>query len=356
MKAPTIPNLNISDYCGSGAYGDVWIAEDLSGVKRAVKVLDKRKLTSMGVLRKEERALSLFRLNVPKHPNLVEILHVGETDDHLYYIMELADNVSEDGYEPDTLDHRLATGRGFSENECDELVLELLEAVKEIHSAGLVHRDIKPSNVIFVDKTAKLADIGLVASNNSEVSFGGTLDFMPPDHTVGVGADLYAMGKLLYCVFTSLTASEFPTLPDAIVKEMTPKRKFINKVVSKACAKSAELRFNNVEDFIGAMRGDAELAVQKRFSWKKAMLWLLSFITLPIAAIGYFLLGAASDKPPTHNGGNDGGGSAKSAEKPPVIQRPTYGPQTSEERKEFAKLLMKYQFYSIKKKYDKALW
>jgi len=45
------------------------------------------------------------------------------------------------------------------------LIINLLEAVSELHAIGLIHRDLKPANVlVFDDLSIKLCDFGLSRS------------------------------------------------------------------------------------------------------------------------------------------------------------------------------------------------
>ena len=45
------------------------------------------------------------------------------------------------------------------------MIVNLLEAVSELHSMGLIHRDLKPANVlVFDDLSIKLCDFGLSRS------------------------------------------------------------------------------------------------------------------------------------------------------------------------------------------------
>ena len=349
MNAPQIPDLKIGEYCGSGAYGDVWIAEDLSGLKRAVKVLNKARLTSMGVLQKEQKALALFRQHAPAHPNLIEIYHVGETDSDIYYIMELGDNAEREAYAPDTLEHRLKVETIFSAEECVSLTVAILEAVKVLHDADLVHRDIKPSNIIYCGGVAKLADIGLVASNSSNLSFGGTRYFIPPDQSMGQEADLYAVGKMLYCVFTGLPPQEFPTLPDRIVEEMTPRRKLINKVIGKACAKKSDARFASTSAFINALKGNDE-SLNQKVSFKTIVLGVCLAVAIAIAIVcGLLRQGDNNHKSPSSPVPPARGSHPTASGKAPPLFK------TSKERKAFAKLLLKYQLHYAREEFDKAL-
>lgn len=256
---PDIPNFEITAYCGSGAYGDVWKGIDRDGVQRAVKVLDIKRLESLGVLQREEKAIKLFRTQGQRHSNLIEIFYSGETEQNLYYIMALADNLSniESEYIPNTLSERLKLGKPLSVEQCLNIINQILDAVEQLHKNNLLHRDIKPSNVLFIDDIAKLADIGLVSSSNSEISIAGTPGFIPPEGNMGPESDLYALGKLLYCMYTGKIADEFPSLPDCGDNPIALKQlKQINRVILKACDKASGNRFRSVDEFRQALIGN----------------------------------------------------------------------------------------------------
>ena len=144
-KPPAIPGYTVKSYCGKGAYGEVWLAEDSDGVLRAVKLL--LKSSAPEALARERKALNLYRTRVPEHPNLIRVFHTGEADTHIYYAMEPADN-DDDGsptYSPRTLDSEIR-GRGrLPAAEVAAVAERLLDAVSCLHAAGLVYRDIKPT-------------------------------------------------------------------------------------------------------------------------------------------------------------------------------------------------------------------
>ncbi|MFA6291313.1 MAG: protein kinase [Victivallales bacterium] len=280
MEKPRIPDFNIKALCGSGAYGDVWLCSDRNGIARAVKTLDKERLKKMGVLQREEKAIQLFRTQVPKHKNLIEIFHIGETESIIYYVMELADNIgTDDEYNPDTLSNRLKS-RIYSPEESISFISDLLDAVQVLHDAELAHRDIKPSNIIFVDNVPKLADIGLVTSTNTEISIVGTVNFMPPDSSTGNDADLYSMGKILYCVFTGKPVEDFPTLPDRYLSEKSPVIMRTNKVAIKACSKIPENRFKSISQFKSALKGDSGALKNKAIPFRRLLLPLLLVLAI----------------------------------------------------------------------------
>ncbi|MFZ2655551.1 MAG: protein kinase [Victivallales bacterium] len=282
MERPAIPDFEIISCCGSGAYGDVWVADDRDGIRRAVKVLNKERLTNLGVLGREEKALRLFRNRVPEHPNLIRIFHSGETDSLIYYVMELADNSNPAGpdYQADTLENRLRKTGALQESETMSLVSGLADAVMCLHQNSIVHRDIKPSNILYIGGIAKLADIGLASSGDKSVSIAGTLHFIPPEKSTGFEADIYALGKVLYCAFTGFTADKFPSLPDDLNSELASR---FNLIVLKACAGTPQDRFRTVAEFMDAVKDGK---IRRRWPLRRISANTLRYALLPVAIAG----------------------------------------------------------------------
>lgn len=282
MEKPYIPDFKIISCCGSGAYGDVWVADDRDGIRRAVKVLNKARLTNLGVLGREEKALRLFRNMVPEHTNLIRIFHSGETASLIYYVMELADNFNTGGseYEADSLENRLKKTGALSESGTMSLISGLADAVTCLHINSIVHRDIKPSNILYVGGIAKLADIGLASSGDKSVSIAGTLHFIPPENSTGFEADIYALGKVLYCAFTGFTADKFPSLPDDLNSELSSR---FNRIALKACAGTPQDRFKSVVEFMDAVK---EGKMRRNWSLRRISANTLRYALVPVAIAG----------------------------------------------------------------------
>ena len=149
--------------------------------------------------------------------NLLHIHHVGKTNTHLFYIMDLADDITgcppshESDYRPATLKNRLACKPMTSET-CLLYARQLVTALASLHSTGMVHRDVKPSNCLFIDGELKLADFGLLTQSHTLVSQIGTHGYMPPDGRMDMRADVYAAGLVIYEMVTGLPADNFPHL------------------------------------------------------------------------------------------------------------------------------------------------
>ena len=283
INKPDIPNFELERCCGSGAFGDVWVGRDLNGVRRAVKVLNKERLKNLGVLDKEIRGLKLYCKDVPRHPNLIEVFHTGETEALLYYAMELADNATEGDteYVASTLALKLNSGVKITPAEASDIAWSVLDAVSALHQAGLVHRDIKPDNIVYVNGKTKLADMGLLTPNSEKITLAGTQGFLPPEGVNGYGADLYAVGKLLYCMLTGNPATDFPSLPDGKIENTLGVR--INRIILKACSQKESERFQSAAEFQMALTGRHPLCSEFNPFSSRNIMGLLAIILSIIA-------------------------------------------------------------------------
>ncbi|MEV6949507.1 protein kinase [Streptomyces sp. NPDC051172] len=88
------------------------------------------------------------------------------------------------------------------------LALGLVEALQDIHRAGVVHRDLKPANVLMAEDGPRVIDFGIsraVENHNTLTETGqmiGTPPFMSPEQfidarTVGPASDVFSLAALL---------------------------------------------------------------------------------------------------------------------------------------------------------------
>lgn len=248
--------------CGQGSFGVVWIVRDRAGAFRAMKVVEFGRLIGDVIPKREIQALEHYCRNVPDHPNLAQIYHIGRNERWLYYTMELADdlhtgrtvrkNLPAD-YEPMTLLDVLRRGR-LSVDTAVEIALRLLSGVSCLHRAGLVHRDVKPANIIFVNREVKLTDFSLVSVHQSQMSKAGTPRYMPPDECMDATADTYALGKILYELISGGKLAAFPRLPreEQISSSMVDLEK-LDTFLDTSCASNAERRFATAADMRAAL-------------------------------------------------------------------------------------------------------
>lgn len=241
---PVIPDLQLLRRIGVGSYGDVWLARTLTGVYRAVKVVDRARFADDRPFQRELEGISRFQRSVGDRPRQLALLHVGRLEEQgvLYYVMELADDVETgtdidpERYEPLTCKALRARRPMLPAAECVRIGVELARGLAELHGAGLIHRDVKPSNIIFVGGVPKLADIGLVSSREASVTSLGTPGYSPPEGSGTLDADLWGLGRILYELCTGLNTRDFPRLPpDFDQREDARALLELNEVVLKAC-------------------------------------------------------------------------------------------------------------------------
>jgi len=213
---PVIPDHELIEVIGSGAYGKVWLGRTVLGTARAIKVIQRSSFESDQPFNRELEGVRRYEPISRTCPNLVPILQVGcdAGSDFFYSVMELADSVAAPAivatdnlpqpsaqgahaYQARTLRVDLITRGRLQIAECVEVGLAMADAVEVLHTAGLVHRDIKPSNIIYLHDRACLADVGLVSEAREGSSCVGTAGYIAPEGPGLPPADLYSLGMVL---------------------------------------------------------------------------------------------------------------------------------------------------------------
>ena len=241
----------ILGHCGQGTYGSVYLVEDAIGRRVALKILE-----SPLAGEREIQGLRNF-MRLPGHSEaLLEIYHIGRENGQFYYLMELADDATggTGEYQPDTLARRLKARKRLPLDESVTLCLSLLDGLEAMHRVKLLHRDIKPENILFVRGRPKLGDPGLVGDFSHTLSLAGTVGYIPPEllqpnstAKPSPGSDLYALGKVLYCMVTGNAPQDFPSLPTdmemaTLLRVCAPLSDLCNAIPRKRCGDCGEAR------------------------------------------------------------------------------------------------------------------
>jgi len=306
---PKVPDYDLMRLIGEGGFGQVWLAQNqATGHLRAVKVIPLRRSGTTDPAGREITSITRLEANLRRqHPNLLGIHHVGKTPEHLFYVMDLADDVSgspgsaDADYRPATLQNRLADGP-LPPEECSRYARQLLSGLASLHQAGMVHRDVKPANCLLVDGELKLADFGLVTEADPQVSRVGTLRYMPPDGRMDARADVYAAGLVLYEMLSGLPADAFPRPGDRAAEAVeTPLLGALNRVALRACEPDPQQRFRDAQEMLAElMKVPGTVSVQcppnrraKRFLAPLPIATLAVVVLLVCAAVGFWLTRAA---------------------------------------------------------------
>lgn len=249
-----VPGYELRQLIGLGRFGEVWLAREVAtDMLRAAKLCSRDNSFLSGI---EPGAVRRYQQTSHNHPNLLQILYVGETDRLFFCIMEVADNALQnvaDAYTPLTLREKLNRHQRLEPLEALQITAKLLDGLAQLHSQKLAHNDVKPANVIFIEGQPKLADLGLNGKLGSRLR-AGTRAFMPPD---GDADDLYSMGKVLYELTTGLPPNAFPRLPRDVIKKPGPALRRAVAISNRACAPKPADRYGSVWEF----RADVQSAV-----------------------------------------------------------------------------------------------
>lgn len=205
---------------GKGGMGEVYKAEDI-------------KLSQIVALKflpdsfeKDKAALARFHSEVRTarqvaHPNVCRVFDIGETDGRHFLSMEFIDG--------DDLSSLLKRIGRLSSERAIEISRQLCVGLSAIHNAGILHRDFKPANVI-IDSRGKtrITDFGIAGLEEDIANDGlraGTPAYMSPEQITGkdvsARSDIYALGLVLYEIFTGKQAFQSNSIPELIRKQQT---------------------------------------------------------------------------------------------------------------------------------------
>jgi hypothetical protein len=263
---PDVPDFDLIRPIGRGGFGQVWLATNrTTGHLRAVKVIPLHRAGTSDPAGREIMSITRLEANLRRqHPSLLVIHHVGKTAEHLFYVMDAADDVSGArasagaGYRPATLESRLGGGP-LAPDECLRYARQLLAGLASLHGAGMVHRDVKPSNCLFVDGQLKLADFGLLTESSPQVSRVGTQAYMPPDGRMDTRADVYAAGLVIYEMTSGLPAAGFPRLGTRAREVVdSPILNALMRLCLRACQPDPQERFPNAEGMLAQLESKPE--------------------------------------------------------------------------------------------------
>lgn len=141
-------NINwiLDKQIGEGGNGVVWSAskENLKSEKIAIKFVKCASVTKKRRFEREVTTQSSFN-----HESIVPIYEHGRSGTTCWFSMPICNSASS-----------LLSDRSAIEI-CDEY-LNIVSAVKYIHSEDMAHRDIKPDNILNLDENLVLADFGLI--------------------------------------------------------------------------------------------------------------------------------------------------------------------------------------------------
>ncbi len=279
----SIGNYRLIEKIGEGGFGQVFVAEQVSPVKRTVALkLLKTGMDSREVIARfeaERQALALM-----DHPNIARVFDAGQTaSGQPFFVMELVSGVPLNEYS-DT--HR------WSIRDRLRLFIDMCHAVQHAHQRGIIHRDLKPSNVMVSmhdsRPVVKVIDFGVAKAISEPLTdrtiytrfsqMIGTPLYMSPEQAemngldVDTRSDIYSLGVMLYELLTGSTPFEKERLHTAsfdelrrIIREEEPPRPSarVSTLKGHACETQRSRSDAEQRSLESTLRGDLDWIVMK---------------------------------------------------------------------------------------------
>jgi hypothetical protein len=255
---------------GRGGMGEVFRAEDLIlGQQVALKFLPQTATQNINLLTRFYDEVRIARQVT--HPNVCRVYDIGEVAGQPYLSMQYID-----GEDLGSLLRRI--GR-LPSDKAIEFARKLCAGLAAAHAQGVLHRDLKPGNIM-VDARGQvlITDFGLAAIaeqlQGAEIR-NGTPAYMAPEQLAGkevsAQSDIYALGLVLYEMFTGKAAFEADTAdemlrlrqqsqiknPSTVVNDLTPA---VERVILRCLEPDPKMRPGSALAVAAALPGADALA------------------------------------------------------------------------------------------------
>ena len=271
-KGQLIGSYRIETQLGAGGMGEVYLAEDTKldrkvAIKFLPSYLEHDELAKQRLIREAKAAAKL------DHPNICAVYEVKEEADRCFIVMQYVAG--------GTLGDRIKNQK-LDLCEALDICIQVVEALAEAHSRGIIHRDVKPGNIMLTARRhVKVLDFGLakfVGSGEVDQSDvrrqsmlsragerPGTPPYMSPEQVKGVAldarSDLFAAGVILYeCLtgerpFSGNNDREilnqvirfYPPPPSKLNPNVPPE---LDRIVLKALAKKPSARYQSAGNLL----------------------------------------------------------------------------------------------------------
>ena len=239
---------------GEGGMGKVYEAYD-KVLKRKVAIKRVRPELVRSAYVREQFLAEARMVALLRHPCIVEIYTVIESESSLYLVFEYVDG--------QTLETRLDIDGRIPFSEAKKIFDYVCRGLHYAHSQDIIHCDLKPGNIMIKeDGTAKVMDFG-VAKKSMEGDTGartvaGTPAYMAPEQQKGFmrkQSDVYSLALCLYEALVGQVPWSVKGFDIATKRVYPPSRlapgipKEIDKLLEDALREDPRERIQSIDEF-----------------------------------------------------------------------------------------------------------
>ena len=292
------------------AQRQVYLVQETSGSFRVFKILRHQTEEDLRRFQEVHRRLD----SVARCPWLLPILAHGVSRDRGLAWEELAvvDHSDPGGYSLEDYSPELLRTAGVGdESGLVERVavvgLDLLRAIEHLASLGLVHGDLKPSNVFRYRSKWVLGDYDSASTVEASAPRGASTEgYRPPGGGHGVECDTYALGKLLYELWTGNDRLEYPNLPPRLVARTRWSRseRLLNDLINALCSPVGLHRLSKPESIrpvLSALIAGSEADQIRLGRWisnrsshrRRSWMWGGAIVAMTLLIVAFFFRSAA---------------------------------------------------------------
>ena len=243
LRKPTgeviIKKYNKGRFLGKGGFARVYEFTDLdTKAVIAGKIIEKCSLTKS---RARQKLMSEIKIHKSlNHPNIVKFEHFFEDSENVYILLELCTN--------QTLTELMRRRKRLTELEVQCYIVQVVSALKYLHSHRVIHRDIKLGNLFLTDKMEiKMGDLGLATKleydGERKRTICGTPNYIAPEILDGKAGhsyevDVWSLGVLTYTLLVGKPPFETTDIKTTYRRIRTNSYNFPDQVVLSDEAKS----------------------------------------------------------------------------------------------------------------------